>query len=176
MKYIALLRGINVGGNSKVEMPKLKKLFEDLGFTDVKTYINSGNVIFSSSQNDIKKICLSIEKGIEKEFKLSVPVLVIAEAKLKNIVNEIPEVWQNNSAMKCDVMFLWDEVDLPETMDLLSLNKDLEHFKYVPGAIIWRIDRDKVTKSKVLKMIGTDIYKKMTTRNCNTARKLLSLC
>ncbi len=175
MLYIALLRGINVGGNSKVEMPKLKELFEDLGFTDVKTYINSGNVIFSSSQNDIKKICSIIEKGIEKEFKLSVPVLVISKSKLKKIVGEIPEAWQNNSDMKCDVMFLWDEVDSPETLDLLNLNKDLEDFKYVPGAIIWRIDRDKVTKSKVLKMVGTDIYKKMTIRNCNTARKILSL-
>ncbi|USN97564.1 MAG: DUF1697 domain-containing protein [Candidatus Nomurabacteria bacterium] len=174
MQYIALLRGINVGGNSKVEMPKLKILFEDLGFTDVKTYINSGNVIFSSSQNDIKKICLSIEQGIKKEFKFSVPVLVITEAKLKKIVSEIPEAWQNNSEMKCDVMFLWDEVDSPETLELLNLDKDLEDFKYVPGAIIWRIDRDKVTKSKVLKMIGTDIYKKMTVRNCNTVRKIIS--
>ncbi len=172
MVFVALLRGINVGGNSRVEMSRLKTLFESLGFTDVKTYINSGNVIFSSREQDQKKLCSQIEKAIEGEFGSAVPTIIKSADQLKVIAEAIPEDWQNNSDMKCDVMFLWDEVDSPKTIELLNLNPELEDFKYVPGAIIWRIDRDKVANSKVLKMIGTPIYKKVTIRNCNTVQRL----
>lgn len=175
MVYIALLRGINVGGNHKVEMPRLKLLFENLSFTDVRTYINSGNIIFSSSQKNQVKLSQQIEEAIEGEFGFPVPTIVKSAKELKSIADVIPANWQNNSSVKCDVLFLWPELDSSKTLDLLSLNPKIEEFKYIPGAIIWHIDRDNYGKSKFPKIIGTPTYKQMTIRNCNTVRKLISL-
>ena len=77
MNYVALLRGINVGGNRKVPMADLKDCFEKLGHTEVKTYINSGNVIFTSETSDIQKLREALENEIEKTFGFFVDVLVI---------------------------------------------------------------------------------------------------
>lgn len=176
MVYVALLRGINVGGNARVEMSRLKALFEDsLGFTDVKTYINSGNVIFSSSQKDQKKLCQQVEKAIEGEFGFAVPVVIKSADQLKIIAGAIPADAQNNSDMKCDVLFLWDEVDSPQTLKDLEVREGIDQVKYTPGAIIWCVKRDDINKSKLLKIVGTPFYKKVTIRNCNTTRKLNEL-
>lgn len=175
MMYTALLRGINVGGNSKVEMPRLRALFEDLGFKDVKTYINSGNVIFSSNQKDTKKICSKIEQGIEKEFGFPVPTIIKSADQLKTIAEAIPQDAQNNNDMKCDVLFLWDEVDDPEVLNDLDIREGIDNVKYVPGAIIWTVKRSDINKSRLLKIVGTPFYKKVTIRNCNTSRRLIEL-
>ncbi len=73
-KYIALLRGVNVGGKNKISMPELKLAFEEIGFLDVITYINSGNIIFSSNTQDKSKLIRKSESIIEDKFKLSIPV------------------------------------------------------------------------------------------------------
>jgi len=172
MKYVALLRGINVGGKTRVEMPRLKQTFEDLGFTDVKTYINSGNVIFASKG---KPSASKIETAIEKEFGFAVPVVLRSMQQIKALLDSFPTTWVNDATMKCDVMFLWDEIDSPSIMQQIPYKPEIEDVLYVPGAVIWRIDRDKVSRGAVLKIVGTDAYKKMTIRNPNTVRKLYEL-
>lgn len=77
MKYVALLRGINVGGNSLIKMADLKVGFEGIGLTEVKTYINSGNVLFASDEKDSRKLSEKIEGMILKKFKLPVKTLVL---------------------------------------------------------------------------------------------------
>jgi uncharacterized protein (DUF1697 family) len=172
MMYVALLRGINVGGNAKVEMPKLKAAFEREGFTKVSTYINSGNVIFESVTPPIAS---HIEKMIEDDFGLPVKVLIRDKDELEAVTKALPEQWQNNDSMKCDVMFLWEEVDNPAVLAQLPTDPNLEDIVYIPGAVIWRVDRVHQPKSKMDKIIGTNIYKKMTARNCNTVRKLFAM-
>jgi uncharacterized protein (DUF1697 family) len=175
MLYVALLRGINVGGNNKVEMKTLKKVFEDLEFENVKTYINSGNVIFSSKQEKLTSISKKIETAVEKEFGFSVNVVVKDKEQIITINKALPKTWLNNDKMKCDVMFLWDEVDKESVLDELPIKEDIDDVKYVEGAILWRVDRDKVTKSGMIKIVGTKLYKQMTVRNCNTLRKLVAM-
>lgn len=175
MTYIALLRGINVGGNSRVAMSRLKILFEELGFTDVKTYINSGNVIFSSTEEDQEQLSRQIEKAIEGEFSFGVPTIVKTADQLKIIAEAIPEEAKNDGDMKCDVLFLWDEVDSPDVLKDLSPREGIDQIKYVPGAIIWSVKRADINKSRLLKIVGTPFYKKATIRNCNTTRRLLLL-
>ena len=175
MIYVALLRGINVGGNSQVEMSRLKTVFEKLGFSEVSTYINSGNVIFSSNKLTEVKLASAIEKGIEDEFGFNVHVIVRTKGYFKQILKELPDSWQNDKAMKCDVMFLWEEIHNPDILNELMIKPDIEDVKYVSGAIIWRVDRKNAAKSGALKLMGTPLYKKLTIRNCNTVRKLYSL-
>lgn len=171
MKYIALLRGINVGGNSLVSMKQLKELFETLGLEAVRTYINSGNVLFESKLT-AAKLSPKIEAAIEHEFKFPVSVVVKSQSEIEAIAKVIPDNWQNNTEMKTDVMFLWADVDDRSTLKQLQIKPELDHVTYVKGAIIWHVLRKHVTRSGLLKIVGTPLYKKMTIRNVNTFRKL----
>lgn len=176
MTYVALLRGINVGGNSKVDMKQLKAVFEKAGMESVKTYINSGNVIFKAERQDPTKIALKLEKAIEKSFGFRVRVVVKDLPEMKKILAKLPHAWTNDTEQKCDVMFLWKDVDSKKILDGLALREDVDNdVIYVKGAVIWRVDRKLVTKSGMLKIIGTPLYASMTIRNCNTARKLYEL-
>ena len=76
-RFVALLRGINVSGKNKIPMAELKKDFENLGFAEVKTYLNSGNVIFSSQEERTEKLTEQIEIMIEEQFGFQVPVFVV---------------------------------------------------------------------------------------------------
>jgi uncharacterized protein (DUF1697 family) len=175
MIYVALLRGINVGGNRTVSMKTLAAVFEATGMTDVRTYINSGNVVFSSTLRSPKRIAPALEKAIAAEFGFAVDVLVVGEAKLRSIVEAIPETWTNDQAMRCDVLFLWDDVDRRSILGELPVREGVETVSYTPGAVIWQLARKDIHKSRMAKLVGTALYRRMTIRNCNTARKLLSL-
>lgn len=174
MTYVALLRGINVGGHAKVEMARLKQTFERLGLSNVKTYINSGNVIFDSAANP-NTLPAMVEQSILEDFGLSVPVLVRDRVNLEGLVQLIPATWVNDGTMKCDVMFLWQTLDRPEILSQIPHKPEIEDVRYFPGAVIWRINRDQVNRGQVLKIIGTDTYRQMTVRNVNTVRKILEL-
>jgi uncharacterized protein (DUF1697 family) len=175
MTYIALLRGINVGGNRIVSMKALKDVFEKAGMTDVRTFINSGNVVFSTKLRSRSRLTSLLEKAIAKRFGFTVDVLVVSDSAMRAIVAEIPTRWTNDATMKCDVLFLWDDVDRRSILDELEIKKEIETVRHTPGALIWGIERKNVTKSRMPKLVGTALYKRMTVRNCNTARKLLAL-
>lgn len=174
MIYAALLRGINVGGNSRIEMPRLKKIFESVGCANVVTYINSGNVVF---QDDRPKTELGplIEEGIRQEFGLDVPVLLRDQASVNKLCQEIPEDWTNDSQMRTDVLFLWDKYDAPEVLDKIIYKPEIERVRYMTGAVVWNVDRENVTRGSMVKLVGSDLYKHMTIRNINTVRKLNDL-
>lgn len=176
MVYVALLRGINVGGNAKVEMPRLKTVFESLGCTDVRTYINSGNVIFGDKRS-AKELEPLIEKAIAKEFGLEIRVILRDAANIRKLCTEIPKEWTNGPAtnQKTDVMFLWDEINDKSILTKVKINPDIENVRYIDGALVWNIARDNATRSGAHKLIGTDLYRHMTLRNINTVRKLHEL-
>ena len=88
--YISILRGINVGGKNLIKMNSLLELYEDLGFQDVKTYIQSGNVVFRSKNYQLEELEQIITAGVLKRFGLSVPVLIREHAELKNILSMNP--------------------------------------------------------------------------------------
>jgi uncharacterized protein (DUF1697 family) len=175
MKYVALLRGINVGGNNKVEMPKLKKCFESLGYTNVSTYINSGNVIFETTSTDPKGLVAQIEASIEKTFGFPVRVVIRSSANILKLNKTIPSDWNNDTEQSTDVLFLWDEYDTKKSLDFIASTPNVDTLRYIAGAIVWNMQRENYTKSSMRKFIGTTIYKNMTARNVNTVRKLAEL-
>ncbi len=122
MIYVALLRGINVGGNNKVEMKKLKTTFELLGFTNVVTYINSGNIIFEALSKEQNIIEREIERAIKQDFQLEIKVLIRNLENIETICRELPATWIKNEMMRTDVMFLWEKFDRPEIIELLPIN------------------------------------------------------
>ena len=173
--YVALLRGINVGGHALVSMKELKTCVEQLGFQEVSTYINSGNIIFKDSRADIPKLTKLIESGITAHCKMEIRVVVKSRNDLAAICRKMPREWVTDQVMRTDVMFLWDEVDTPEMIATIPTNPKVDRLIHVKGALIWNITRKDYGKSKVPKMIGTKLYKNMTARNANTTRKLLEL-
>lgn len=170
-KYVALLRGINVGGNNKVEMKKLREVFESLGFSSVSTYINSGNVVFASSEK-VDGLSKKIEKALEKTFGFAIRVVVRDAKNIQALIKKIPSHWKNDSEQRTDVLFLWDEFNKKTTLSLIVTTKDIDSLLYIPGAIVWNMKRSGYNKSGMRKFIGTLVYKNMTARNINTVRKL----
>ena len=173
--YVALLRSVNVGGNNRVEMAKLKRTFERLGFGDVQTFIASGNVIFRSDEVNQALLVKKIESAIEADFRVRIKVLLRDLKSMGKLVKAIPAAWVNDKKMKCDVMFLWKEIDNKKVLKQLPFDPTLEDVKYVPGAVLWRIDRDKASKSRMYRIVGTRLHQQMTVRNPNTVRKLYEL-
>jgi len=175
MVYAALLRGINVGGNNKVDMKLLKKSFEQAGMTNVVTYINSGNVIFSTAGRSKMEIAQILEKAITDTFGLRIKVLVISLEDMSKVMSTLPESWMDNDTLRCDVLYLWEDINDASVLDKLVFKPEIETVKYVPGAIIWAIDKLNVTKGSMTKLIGTALYRQMTARNLNTTRKIYQL-
>lgn len=175
MVFVALLRGINVGGKNRVEMNRLKELFIQLGFNNVQTYINSGNIIFDDKRQ-ITKLNQYISVVIEKEFGFCVPIVLRSSSQIKLLYESVPSEWSNDMRQKTDVMFLWEEIDSPDILEKIVYKPDIENVLYLPGALVWNIGRENISKGSGIKLIKTDLYKHMTIRNINTVRKLNELC
>jgi uncharacterized protein (DUF1697 family) len=175
MVYVALLRGVNVGGKSLVNMKELKAAFEDAGMASVRTYINSGNVVFSSNERSAGRLTGVLERAIEEHLGLRVPVLVRSEKQVRSIATAIPAGWANDEAAKCDVLFLWPDDDSPAILERIPHDPAIDDLRYTPGAVIRRVARKDAPKSKLTRMVGTPLYQRLTIRNCNTARTLLAL-
>jgi uncharacterized protein (DUF1697 family) len=175
MIYVALLRGINVGGKNKIDMKLLKETFVRIGMKSVVTYINSGNVIFVDMQHTKLEITALLEKAISEDFQLEIKVLVRNINDFDHVIKVIPKSWKNDKDMKCDVLFLWDEIDGESLLRELEIKPNIDTVIYAPGAILWAVDKRNVTKSGLLKLVGTSLYKSMTVRNVNTTRKLFEI-
>lgn len=175
MTYVALLRGINVGGRRKVDMKQLKATFERVGMKNVRTYINSGNVIFRSDVNDAAKLAGELSSAIQAEFGFPVPVIVRDVDNIRTLVQALPESSLEGKNARCNVMFLSEHFDNEEILGQLAIKPGIDDVTYIPGAVVWRIDPAGATRSGIKKLFGTDLYANMTIRNTNTVRKLAEL-
>jgi uncharacterized protein (DUF1697 family) len=175
MTFVALLRGINVGGNTLVPMRALKEVFEKLGFGSVKTYINSGNVVFEASRTSPRILEGSIENALEKRFGTPIRVVVKSRAEMKTIVDALPKEWRDTKKWRANVIFLSHRIDKPSITKDVPFNPAVETVTYGKGALFWAVTWSGATKSKVAKVNRLPIYKEMTVRNPNTTRTIYEL-
>ena len=173
MKYVAFLRGINVGGKNKIKMETLREMFTAQGFENVKSYINSGNVIFETRKNNNQKLVAKIEKAIEKEFGLQIKTIVRSISEIEKIIKYNPFEGQFENDKDLHVFFLEEEMPEEKRDILLSNNNENEMF-YVRGREIFCLLRVSVLES----LMGKDyIAKKLkvsaTARNWRTVNKIL---
>lgn len=178
MIYVALLRGINVGGNNKINMKQLKDTFEKSGFTDVVTYINSGNIIFVDHRerdNAHAEISLQLEQAIADDFGLQIPVIVRNIHEVEVVVKALPEDWSNGDQSKSDVLFLWDEINDISVLDRLPIRPGIGTLMYVSGAVLYSVSREDAAKSGMNKLVSSKLYKSITIRNVNTTRQIYKL-
>jgi uncharacterized protein (DUF1697 family) len=175
MTYVAFLRGVNVGGKGTVSMAAIKEALVALGLSDVRTYINSGNVIFSTRASNVQQLTARIEKALEKHTSMAIKLLVMDHKTLEKMVDSIPRNWVDDKTMRTYVLLLWKELDDRRILDRLPIKPDVDELKYTPGAVVWRVDRENVGRSQMSRIVGTPMYKKITIRSANTMRKLNEL-
>jgi uncharacterized protein (DUF1697 family) len=173
--YVALLRGINVGGNTIISMAKLKECFEGSGFEKVKTYINSGNVIFKSDKNDPAILEALIEHAIEKEFSMPVKVMVRGFDQMDKLIKQVPKSWHDSKDFRYNVIFLSRAVDNKKILANLHPKPEIEELHYYPGVLFWSAKTSDLTKTGMLKINKAAIYKEMTIRGINTTRKIYEI-
>lgn len=173
--FVALLRGVNVGGNNMINMKELKASFEKLGFTDVLTYINSGNIIFRTKDTDARKLEIKIEKMLSKEYKLDSKVVIRSLAEMETLVKSLPRSWDGDSSVRYYVMFLRHTIDSEHLFADLPINSEMEEVVYRPGTLLWSAQVADINKSKMAKLVSRKMFQDMTVRNLNTTKKLCDL-
>jgi len=173
--FVALLRGVNVGGNNMISMSALKKSFEALGFNDVVTYINSGNIIFKSKEADARKLETKIEKMLSKEYQLESRVVLRSLSEMEKVVQNLPKNWTADRDWRYNVIFLRHTIDSEKILAELEVKKDIEEVVYCPGALLWSAQISELTRTNMLKLSSRKMYLDMTIRNQNTTRKLYEL-
>jgi uncharacterized protein (DUF1697 family) len=124
--YLALLRGINVGGKTKVKMAELKACFEKLGYGHVQTYGNSGNVIFTAASTDPRQLEAHVEKALATNFSSSIGVFIRSFAHMKEVMKGIPTDWHPSSERKYDIIFLRQTIDHPQIVHELQPKPGIE--------------------------------------------------
>jgi uncharacterized protein (DUF1697 family) len=173
--YVALLRGINVGGNNMVSMKSLKESFERMGFDDVSTYINSGNVLFRSDEKDPRKLEERIDRMLAKDYTLKPRTVVRSRAEIGRLLRTIAKTWKPDPQLRCNVIFLRHEIDSKSLLKDIQINPEIEAVVYCPGTLLWSAQLDALTRTAMLKLASRPIYKEMTIRNPNTTAKVFEL-
>ena len=176
-KYISLLRGINVSGQKKIKMVDLKSIYESLGFANVKTYIQSGNVVFESSISDVKKLKRKTEQKVEKIFGFPVSVIIRSNKEFKRIIHCNPFIGNDKTEddSKFHITFLTkvpaesaaetvrQSAEKPEALEI----RGKEVYLYCPNGY----GRTKLSNSFLERKLGVTA----TTRNWKTVKKLYNL-
>jgi uncharacterized protein (DUF1697 family) len=176
LHYVALLRGINVGGNNIIKMADLKACFESLDFKAVSTYIQSGNVLFSTIEPDQTKLESLIEKTLSGRFSYKSNVVLISHIELKKVVTDAPDKFGSNpDQFRYDVLFLKKPLTAGEAMNKITLREGVDSAREGDGVIYFSRLISKAGQSYLNKIITLPVYKQMTIRNWNTTSKLFKL-
>lgn len=173
MTYLALLRGINVGGNNIIKMVDLRNCFTDNGYKDVSTYIQSGNVVFTTNIKSTVELEKSIEKMLNERFNYNGVAIVLSVAELRKVINEAPKGFGSQpDKYRYDVMFikrphkvkvLAAEIPTRDRVDMLWEGPKVIYFSRLIA---------KATQSRMSRIVGLSIYQHLSIRNWNTTNKL----
>ena len=175
-KYIVLLRGINISGKNKVPMKELKNEIEKLKFSNVITYLYSGNVIFKSDIEDENYIKNSISKIIKNKFNLNIPIYIMTEDKLKNIMDNVPS-WCGVDNFYDNVIFVIPPKNCKDVHRVLGApNYDLEKVVDYEDVIFWSYNLKQYTKTNWWsRTASTTIKDDITIRKLSTVEKILKI-
>lgn len=175
-RYLVLLRGINVGGNNIIKMTDLKTCFEKMGFADVVTFIQSGNVIFSSGEKNKAALINKIEKTLSETFSYNAKAVAVNYKELKNAVDNAPPGFGKEPAeYRYDVIFLKEPLTAKEAMKIVKIKEGVDSAFEGKNVLYFSRLTAKAPQSRLPKIVSAPEYKYMTIRNWNTTTKLLAL-
>ena len=174
--YVALLRGINVGGSNLIRMPALKACFETERLQDVATYIQSGNVLFTADRSSQQALTIRIEKALSRTFAYKARVVVRSFEQMRTIVHRAPKGFGERPAVhRYNVIFLKHPLTVDEALQSVAAKPGVD--RVYAGEDVVYLSRliAKATQSQLSRVVGKPAYQNMTIRNWNTTRKLLQL-
>lgn len=176
MRYIALLRGINVGGNNIIKMVDLKAAFVDLGYANVVTYIQSGNVLFDTDETDMDGLTTRIEKSLSERFQYNSVVVVLPQSQAENVVQQAPAGFgELPDEYRYDVFFLKSPMTATDAMTYIKAREGVDLVAPGDGVIYFSRLIAKAGQSYLTGILKTALYKHITIRNWNTTTKLITL-
>lgn len=175
MKYVALLRGINVGGNNLIKMLALKEAFEMIGLKSVITYIQSGNVIFESDEKDSEKLTKKLETMLTKTFAYNARIVVKSHDQVKKIIADVPHEWNTSNDLRCYIAFILEPLTAADAVKEVGIKEGVDSLKVGPDVLYMSTLLSALTKSQFNRLASRKVYKEMTIRNYNTTKKLLAL-
>ncbi len=174
--YVALLRGINVGGKNLIKMTDLGAYFESLGFTNVRTYIQSGNVIFGTGETDEAKLVTQLEEVLSKNFNYESSLVLRSNEEMRNIVANAPAGFGSEpDAYRYDVLFLKEPLTPAEAMQTVNPKEGVDQAYAGNRVLYFSRLTSKASQSHLTRIVGTPVYQSLTIRNWNTTTRLLDL-
>lgn len=174
--YVALLRGINVGGKNLIKMPALKACFEANGFEDVATYIQSGNVLFTAPATPAAELTRRIEAMLADAFDYVPTVVVRNRKQMRAIVDRAPKGFGAEPAKyRYTVIFLKEPLTARAAIQHVPTNAAVDTAHAGTGVLYFTRLEAKATQSRLNKIVSSPIYPSVTIRNWNTTTKLLSM-
>ena len=174
--YVALLRGINVGGKNIIRMADLRQFFLDTGCRDVQTYIQSGNVVFRSADPDRDSLSETIRQALRKTFDYHNPLVLIRLPDLQKVVSDAPSGFgEDCDNYKYEVLFLVPPLTASAAIQDVPVREDVDRACKGPGVIYYRRSSEHLTRSMLNKLPSKPVYQKMTIRNWRTTNKILEL-
>ena len=174
-RYVALIRGINVGGRNKIAMADLRKAFEDSGFDSVSTYIQSGNVLFRTATSSAA-LESNLEGFLEKRFKIPLVAVVRSHAQIRKVIDSAPDGFGTQpQTHHSDTIFLKKPLTSKQAMKVVKLREGVD--RAWPGNGVLYFERVSAlrTRSRMSSIVGTPEYQQMTIRSWATTTKLLAL-
>ena len=173
--FVALLRGVNVGGNNMISMKSLKESFMTMGFKEVTTYINSGNIIFTTREDDARQLEKKIEQMLSSDYQLDSKVVIRSLSELEKLVKSLPSTWSGDSDWRYNVIFLRHTIDSKKILADLPANSDIEEIVYRPGTLLWSAQATEFSRTNMAKLASRKVFQDMTVRNLNTTKRLYEL-
>lgn len=172
--YIALLRGINVGGNNIIKMEALRTALTADGFQSVSTYIQSGNVLFVSDNPNARELAEQIEMCIVSEFSVTVPAVVFSREQWTSIIAAAPLWWGSDARWKHNLIALLPPLEAKSVGTAVGqLKPDIETMLAGENVVYQSLSIEHFGKTTSGKLASNPIYKHMTIRAYSTSHKLL---
>jgi uncharacterized protein (DUF1697 family) len=176
-QYVALLRGINVGGGNIIKMADLKACFERCKLQNVATFIQSGNVVFETSEDDPVKLTRLLEAALSRTFNsYEARIVLCSHAKLRRIVAKAPKGFGAEAAKyRYDVIYLRPPLKAPDAIKSVSTKEGVDQAFAGPDVLYFCRLIARASESRLARIVGLPIYRDLTIRNWNTTNKLLAL-
>lgn len=175
-RYVALLRGINVGGKNLVRMADLRACFEEGGYPDARTYIQSGNVVFSAARASTAELAERIEAMLADALGLPVGVVIRSLPAMREVVAGAPlRFGDEPHRYRYDVVFLKEPLDATEAMTAITLRDGVDRAFAGSGVLYFSRLSARASESRMSRLVSHPFYRSMTIRNWNTTVQLLEL-